>query len=310
MSSKDPNTPEHSSGENAAMNSYIFSGLFILIIVAVAFFQVKKRDHLIQAKNEEINRLKEQIRMSEAQTQARKTLQANESHKNAEFLFLEAKLAIRQQSPKSEIIEKIDTAFQSSDKGLKASIAAAELYKMAGMTSIFKKTLKSALNKAPNNLEILYLLHCQTIIELKTPPKGFQLTKWFQLIKKRIQGQDANEYHSLLKAWSLIQEKNYHEALPVLKSAEQFNSQLRDIYFLRCLSKQKLGQWQSALKDCNKGLSLNRTDAAFFRARAECWLALKQFSKAIQDYQAYLKLKAKAQDSSQLKQELKNLKSQ
>lgn len=269
-------------------NLLTISFAFILI-VSCAFFFINKSQKRANVVEKKLTSANDQLRILEAKALVAAQLKAKESSQNAEFLFLEAKIAIKDGQPRSETIDKIDRAFQSSDQLAKDYLYAAALYKLAGMTSISKKTLLKGHSHHPKNLEILFRLHELKLIETTNLEGELKTTPWLtKLLEVSAESKIDNEFTYFMKARTFMVDKEYARALVYYNKAEQSYELLHNIYLFRGECHAFLGQYGEAFADFKQSLSINPKSIATNKRRGDLHFELKNDSAAVSDYKQVL----------------------
>ncbi len=83
---------------------------------------------------------------------------------------------------------------------------------------------------------------------------------------------------------ALIDSKNHNEVIEVCTQIIQLDPNNAKVFYNCGIAYANLKQFEKAIQDYNKAIELEPNDAEFFYSRGNAYANLKQFEKAIQDY--------------------------
>lgn len=278
--------------------------LFILslLVIAALLLSLRSNDKVLQLKSLEVKALQDRLRLLEAQAQVEKQTKTNESSKDREFLFLEAKVAIRQGKSRSAIIEMIDRALNAGQKSGADYLQAAQLYRRAGMISLSRAALQKAHTLKGHEQEALWRLHQLELSERALSRGQFEMTRSFEKLIELNKNIHSSEFLHFSNGWKRFIEKKYSDALPSFELAAQNHQFITNTKLYRAKCFTALGQFDKALKDLNHCLRDDEDNVAAWRARGLLLRSLGRRKESLKDLKKYLELRPQGEDAAELRQ--------
>ena len=264
--------------------------LLSLLAVVVLLSSLRSNEKVLQLKSLEVEALQVRLRVLEAQAQLEKQARETEPSKDTEFLFLEAKVAIRQGESRSAIIEKIDRALDAGQKSGADYLQAAHLYRRAGMISLSRAALQKALALKGHEQEALWRLHQLELSERALLRGQFEMTNSFEKLMELNKNKPSSEFLQFSEGWKRLTAKKYTDALRPFELAAQNHQFMTNTKLYRAKCFKALGQFDKALKDLNHCLRDDEDNVAAWRARAELYVLEKKEQLALNDYQRAITL--------------------
>lgn len=265
-----------------------------LLAVVVLLSSLRSNEKVLQLKSLEVEALQVRLRVLEAKAQLEKQAREIEPSKDTEFLFLEAKVAIRQGESRSAIIEKIDRALNSSQKSGADYLQAAQLYHRAGMISLSRAALQKALALKGHEQEALWRLHLLELSERALLRGQFEMTRSFEKLIELNKNNPDSEFIHFSKGWKRLTAKKYSDALRSFELAAQNHQFMTHTKLYRAKCFKALGQFDKALKDLNHCLRDDEDNVAAWSARAELYGLQKREQLALNDYQRAIALQPRS----------------